>query len=206
MRGAAVSSVVLAVLLSGCALAKLGADPPAPKTYDLVAPLASGFVAGKRTGVQLVVAEPTAVRAVAGDDILVKPSPASVTYLADAQWSDTLPRLLQARLIETLEGAAAFRAVGDGRERLEGDVELLTQIRAFEISTDDAGTMREARVDLFAKLVDAKSGRALSSGTFADRQPVSGTNAAAGVDALNRAAQTVLPQIAEWAARVTGKR
>ncbi len=196
---AAAAIAAVTVMLSGCALAKLTGDAPAPKTYDLVAPLATGITA-KRSTVQIVVAEPTAVRAVAGDSILVKPSAAAVTYFADAQWSDTLPRLLQARLIETLESAGSFRAVGDGRERIEADVELLTQVRAFQI---EAGTgARAARVDLFVKLVDPRTGRVLSSGTFAETATVASMEPAAGVEALNQATQAVLPQIAQWAARV----
>jgi cholesterol transport system auxiliary component len=197
---------MLCVALSGCALAKLGADPPAPNTYDLMAPVI--MAATKRSATQIIVSEPTAVRALSSDNILVKPSPAAVTYYANAVWSDTLPRLLQARLIQTLEGSGRFRAVGDGRERLEGDVELLTQIRAFQIDAFQVGGVagaRTASVDLFVKLVDQRSGRVLSSGSFAESVPVGSSETADGVAALNQAAELALPKIAAWAGKIAAR-
>jgi cholesterol transport system auxiliary component len=191
--------VVLCAALQGCALAKLGADAPTPKTFDLVTASTSA-PATKRSNAQIVVSEPTALRVLAGDNIMVKPSPEAVTYFGDAVWSDNLPKLLQARLIQTLESSGNFRAVGDGRERIEGDVELLTQIRAFQI--DMAGEGGSARVELFVKLVDQRSGRVLSSGSFGESVPVASTAPRDGVEALNTATQAVLPQIAAWAAKV----
>lgn len=184
--------------LQGCALATLGTEKPAPKTFDLVAPAMSN--AGLKAPLQIVVAEPSAVRALAGDNILVKPAPASVTYYGDAVWSDNLPKLLQARLIETLENSGRFRAIGDGRERIEGDLELMTHVRSFQV--DMAGGAGTARVDLFVKLIDQSSGRLTASRGFEASTPVHGNDPEAGVAALNAAAEAVLPKIAGWAAKV----
>lgn len=195
---AVVALAALAGVLQGCALANLGAEKPAPRTFDLVAPVVAE--AGLKAPLQVVVAEPTAVRALAGDNILVKPTPADVTYYADAVWSDNLPRLLQARLIETLEDSGRFRAVGNGQERIEGDLEMMTHVRAFQV--DMAGSGGTARVDLFVKLIDPSSGRLAASRGFEASVDVRSGEPEAGVAALNAAAGDVLPKVAGWAAKV----
>lgn len=199
-RPSGVAVAALCAALSGCALANIGQPQPAPQTYDLLAPL--DVKQGRRSEVQLIVSEPTAVRALAGDQILVKPGPSSVTYFPDAVWSDQLPRLLQARLMVALESSGRFRGVGDGRDRIDGDLELTTQIRAFEV---DAAGGAVARIVLFVRLIEPKTGRVVASKEFSAEAAAAADTAPEGVEALNRAAASVLPQIVGWSGSMAAK-
>ena len=195
------AAAALCVVLSGCALTKLGEEAPAPNTYDLVAPV--GSAKGQRSNVQLVVSEPSAVRALAGDNILIKPTGSEVAYFPNAVWTDQLPKLVQARLIQTIEGTGRFLAVGDGRDRLDADLELMTAIRSFQVEL--AGKRAVAVVDLFVRLSDPHSGRIIASRSFQGSAGAASDAAPEGVQALNEAAQGVLPAIAAWAGKVAGQ-
>src|SRR5687768_1229241 len=100
LRGAGL--ILLAGLAAACS------SGSAPTTFDLSA--ASGRVRGSVPG-QVVVAEPAAVQALAGDRILTKDAAGTISVISGAQWADQLPRLVQARLIHTFENTSSIRAV-----------------------------------------------------------------------------------------------
>ena len=75
------------LMLSSCALLK-GAEPPRD-TYEISAPSSfSGIRGGTRA--QLLVKGPTALDAINSQRMILRPSPNSITYIAGAQWSDTV--------------------------------------------------------------------------------------------------------------------
>jgi cholesterol transport system auxiliary component len=167
----------------------------APTTYDLIAPR-SFAGATKPAQWQLVVNEPTAVRALDTDRIMVRPSPDKVSYYRGVAWSDRLPRLMQARMIETFQNSGAVRAVGGPGDRVDGDFNLATEIRAFQI--DAHGAQAAAQIDIFAKLVDNRSAKIVASRGFSARVPASKDDPASGVSALNQALTEVLQDTSQW--------
>jgi len=197
--GQGLVTVLMSTILIGCSPAGLGLGPQAPpRTYDLVtlALFPSSRVA--RRPWQIVVHEPTAIRALAGDRIMIKPAPAEIVYFPKAVWSDRLTRLVQARLIETLQRSGRFAAVSNGRERVEADLEITTEIRDFQIELVSGDAT--AIVAVFSKLVDQRRGRVVASRGFSAHSPAGADHVGAGVEALNTALQNVLPEVARWAA------
>ena len=195
-RANLVAAALLCVAMGGCAL--LGGAKKAPDTYDLLAPGAK--TAGHRTSLQIVVNTPSAVRALASDHILVKPALAQLVYFPNAVWSDQLPRLVQARLVESLQNSGRFRAVGDGRDKIDADVQIISNIRAFQIEV--VGQSATARIEIFIKLVDDDSRRTVSSRKFTAFEQASGNSTGAGVEALNRAFHKLMPAVVRWVSRV----
>src|SRR5262245_10032581 len=102
-------ALALALLLGGCAAWGLGGGAAVPAS-TLRAPDAVSR-AGPVRG-QFVIPEPTAISVLDSERIVVRPSPGQIATLGGAQWSDRLPRLLQARLVETFENASRLRSVG----------------------------------------------------------------------------------------------
>ena len=138
--GQSVSRVLRALVLgaSACALASCALITPkeAPReTFDISAPTSfSGVRGGSRA--QILVKSPTALKSLDSDRIVVKPAPTVVTYLAGAQWADTVPRLIQAKLVEAFENSGATRATakpGDGLVIDQGfhPIFLLLLLRSF---------------------------------------------------------------------------
>lgn len=185
-RAPAAAAMLAVLVLAGC-------GSGATTAYDLSAARAGarGRVAG-----QLVVAEPSTIQAFEAERIVAKDQAGTVSLLAGGQWVDRLPRLVQSRLIETLEGGSRTRAVGRPGDGITADNQLNTEIRAFQF---DART-GEAVVDISAKLVDARSGRVLAGRVFSARTPVGSANIAEVAPALDRSLTTVFGGIARWLA------
>ncbi len=165
---------------------------PAPSTFDLTAPrLALRASSGRRV---IVVAEPTAVFAVDSERIVVRTASGELTYLPKAQWADRLPRLVQARLIQTFENTGRA-AVGRPGDRLSGSFSLLMDIRAFEVRE----TMRDAYVEVACKLVGAGSGNLVTARQFSASVAVGAIEGASATQALDQALSRVMADITSWA-------
>ncbi|HSG94576.1 MAG TPA: ABC-type transport auxiliary lipoprotein family protein, partial [Afifellaceae bacterium] len=127
LRFAAV--MVLAGLVSACALARFA---PPDAIFDLSAPDDVASKAG--TPAQLLIPVPTASAALDSTRIAARPTEAEYAYLPGAVWSDSLPKLLQARLAETFQNTGRVRAAGRPGQSLLINYQVVMDIRAFEIA------------------------------------------------------------------------
>lgn len=187
----AVMIAFMGVGLGSCAM--MGNS--APTTYDLIAPRSfAGQV--KPSRIQLVVAEPTAVRALNSERIMVRPSAEKVSYYQGAVWSDRLPKLLQARMVEAFENSGAVKAVATSSDRIEGDLTLQTVVRSFQIDVGEGAP--SAQIDLFAKLVDGRQGKIVASKSFSSRVQADKDTPAGGVVAMNQALTVTLQDVVTW--------
>jgi len=168
---------------------------PVP-TFDLIAPRDFGHVRPARG--LLVVAVPTALQALDTEKIMIEPSPGEVTYASDAQWSDRLPRLLQARIVETFENGTRIRTVARAGDRVTADAQLVTDIRQFSIQVGNSG--KEAVVELSVKIIGERGGRIAAANVFRAHVPAAGANGQAAVNALNDALAIVLVELVRWTA------
>lgn len=187
-----IATLAAGLILGGCA----GSAPPT--TFDLLAPRVSTLTAPKPAKFQLVVNEPTAVRTLETDRIMVKPGPAQISYYKDAAWGDRLPRLIQARMVEAFENAGLIRAVGSRSDRLDADFELATEVRAFQVEIDNG--QAQARTGLFVKVVDGDSGRVLASRGFESTSPTSATDVNEMVVSLNQSFDRLMQDVIPWVA------
>lgn len=166
---------------------------PAPVTYDLTAVRAG--LRRSSGGSSIIVAEPTAIFALDSERVVVRSAAGEITYLPRSQWSDRLPRLFQARLIQSFENAGRA-AVGRPTDRLIGTAQLVADIRNFEVRE----ATRDAFVEVAAKLVTSGSGRVSNARVFAASAPVSAIDGQGATQALDQAMASVITQIVGWAA------
>ncbi len=192
LRSVALTSVALAfsVGLSGCAL--LGGSKPLD-TYELTAP-AAGDGRG-RSHRQILIAEPAALKALDGQNIVISPAPGNIQYLKGAQWADRLPKIVQARLAETFQRSGEFKGVGRPGEGLAIDYQVIVEIRAFQVRVDGGGS---ADVELFVRLLNDRNGTVRAEKTFTASAPLSGAGNAAYVQALDAAFGQVAVEIVDW--------
>jgi cholesterol transport system auxiliary component len=183
-------------MLCGCSIGGL-LGGSAPATFDLLAP-AIEKSHGMRT-TQVMIAPPVAVKTIDTEEILVKSANGRVAYYSGVAWGDRLPRLFQARLVETLANSGAFRAVLTNQDRVSGDISLAIEIRDFEVETFANGS--EAVVDVYVKLVDDRNNAVVTTKRFQARKPAIGEDPSAGIRALNGAFQEVALQIVSWVSR-----
>lgn len=187
-----IGASLAALLLVGCGFG--GLTGSAPATYDLEAP-AVEKISGRRN-VQLTVNMPVAIKTIDTEEILVKSQDGRVSYFSGAAWGDRLPKLFQARLVETFANTGAYRAVLTSQDRVTGDLSLSIEIRDFEIAT--AANSSEAVIDVYVKLVNERSNTVVNTGRFQERTKATGTDVAAGVRAINATFQKTALAIVAW--------
>jgi cholesterol transport system auxiliary component len=187
---------VLALLLPGCAaLPGLGGTPELD-TYELTAPTPEGV---RRRGVQILIAEPSALKALDGENIVIKTAPGSIQYLKGAQWADRLPKVVQARLAESFQLSGRFGGVGKPGEGLAIDYQVIVDIRAFEVQV--VAGLEQAYVELYVKILNDRNGDVRTSRTFEAASAVSGSGNEAYIQALDRAFGEAAIGIVKWTSR-----
>ncbi len=154
------------------------AKPPA-RTYDLRAPEKFPTIENRPEG-QLVIADPTAVIALDTQKILIQSDRGERPSFAEAQWSDTIPKLIQARIIQGFENAG-YAGVSRPLDNFAADQQLLIDIRYFRIMSTPQPM---AQIELGAKLVDS-TGHIIDGRTFRAETPTSDTDADAATAALD---------------------
>ncbi len=146
---------------------------------------------------QLAIPEPTAILALDTQRLVVTPESEGLdASITQAQWADSIPKLVQARLIESFENYSEEKAPVRPTEGVQTDATLLSEIQRFQIDVSGKPT---AEVSLSVKIV-AKSGRVVASHVFRSSQPVAPFDAKAAVSALDRAFSDTAEQIVTWAA------
>lgn len=185
------------LLLSGCAaLPGFGAAPL--DTYDLTTP--SAPPTGRRLArTQVLIAEPTALKALDGQNIVIEPKPGSVEYLKGAQWSDRLPRVVQARLAEAFQRSGRLGGVGKPGEGLAIDYQVVTDIRAFDIRVDQPD---QAEIELYVRVLNDRNGVVRAARTFKAETPVQGSGNDAFVAALDAAFGRLAADVTDWSISV----
>lgn len=163
--------------------------------YDLGAPADfPGLKANSRS--QILVLEPSALKSLDAQEIVIKTSPTQIEYLARSQWPDRLPKVVQARLVEAFENSKKVRAVSKPGEGLVIDYQIVTDIRAFQANIG-AGE-QAAVVSLSVKLVSDRTGKVLRSQVFEAQAPLSGTDAPAVVNGINAAFDVIARDLVKW--------
>jgi phospholipid/cholesterol/gamma-HCH transport system substrate-binding protein len=170
-----------------------GGGTPAQKiTYDLRAPQNLG-PASKTIKGQLAIPEPTAVAMLETQRFLFSPVE-EVPGFTDVIWADAIPKLLQARLIESFENYDIAHAPLRVADIGQTDFQLLIDVRRFRIATDSEPT---AEVGLSARIVD-KNGKVIASRLFEDGQKFDKIEPAAAVAAFNDAFGRIAKDMIAW--------
>ena len=187
LRGLVLGSALVAA--ASCALIKPGEAPR--DTFDISAPTSfTGVRGGSRA--QILVKVPTALSSVDSDRIIVKPTPAVVTYLAGAQWADTVPRLIQAKLVESFENSGATRATAKPGDGLIIDYQLVSDVRRFEVFEG------VATIELSIKLLTDRTGVVRETRIFRASSRASGESADDVVAAFDRAFDEIARDVIGW--------
>jgi phospholipid/cholesterol/gamma-HCH transport system substrate-binding protein len=171
-----------------------GATPPRKVIYDLSA--ADGFATPRRPlPAGLVIAEPTATTRLQTQRFLFAGGEEGEGDFDNAQWSDSLPALIQAKLLQSFENYDIAHAPVRADLGNEGGLRLQIDLRQFDIT----GTPEpRANVALSAKLVEAghlKAARVFQQSVALDA--LTPAKAAAG---FNRAFDALARDLVPWTA------
>ncbi len=188
----ALPPLALALFLAGCSLFR---GPP-PETYDLPGPSSIPHLTSG-TAAQILIAEPTALKTLDTERIVVSSGP-RLYYYPDAQWPDRMPKVYQAKAIEAFEKSKRAKAVGRPGEGLSIDYQVLTNVRAFEFRSEGDGKGGYAHIEVFVKIMDDRNGRVVATRTLTGDAPVKDDTAAGVVAGVNAALSDVLVDLVRW--------
>jgi phospholipid/cholesterol/gamma-HCH transport system substrate-binding protein len=170
-----------------------GGAPTAPKiTYDLRA--AQGFGAPGQTAKSLfVIPEPTAVAMLETQRMLFSPAK-DYPGFAEFLWADSVPKLLQARLVESFENYDIVHAPLRNVDAGQADFQLLIDVRRFQVAVDSDPT---AEIGLSARIVD-KNGKVIASRLFEGSQKFDKVEPPAAVAAFDDAFGRIARDMIAW--------
>lgn len=174
-----------------------GTPKQGPTVYDLAA--ANAFPKFEKTiQRQVVVSDPSALIVFDSQKILIRKGEGTYASIDNAQWADNLPKLVQARIVQSFENAHQLRAVSRPIDQLNAEYRLELGIRGFQIAFSPSPN---AIVDLTARIVSDK-GAVTEARVFTASIPAKSAEATEAVAALNQAFAKVAAEIVAWTASV----
>jgi phospholipid/cholesterol/gamma-HCH transport system substrate-binding protein len=169
-----------------------GGAPVQKITYDLRA-LPNSAPPGKPLKGQLAIPEPTAVAMLETQRMLFSPVKDYPDF-AGFLWADSIPKLLQARLIDSFENYDIAHAPLRTADVGQADYQLLIDVRQFRIATDAEPA---AEIGLTARLVD-KNGKIVTARLFEASEKLDRIEPQGAVEAFNKAFDQIAKQMIDW--------
>ncbi len=145
-------------------------------------------------GTRLAIADPSTLLAYDSERILAQNAPGTLEPLGAAKWSDTLPKLMQAKILQSFENNGALGEIGRPADGAAPGYQLLTEIRRFQIVT---GTQSSAEAEISARIIDG-DGQGVAARIFSAKEPLQSKDEAEAPRALDAAFQSVVINLMDW--------
>lgn len=173
-----------------------GAAPVQKTTFDLLA--ARDFTGPvKAIKGQVALPEPSATAMLQTQRFLFSPATDHPAF-ADAMWADSLPKLLQAKLIESFENYDIAHAPVRSADTGPVNGQIMIDLRRFQIVTDGEPS---AEISLSVRILD-QSGAVKASRLFEERQKLDQLEPAAAVAAFDLAFGRLAKAMIAWSVDV----
>jgi phospholipid/cholesterol/gamma-HCH transport system substrate-binding protein len=163
-----------------------------PTIYDLPAPTEFPPIE-KVPSVQIIVMEPTAILLLDTQKVLMRTEKGNDESFQDSQWSDSLPKLFQARIVQGFENAKYGRVDRD-IEGLGSRYKLLVDIRSVRLLVSPEPI---AEVEFGGKIVDDE-GKIVATRIFQARQPADAITASAAAKSIAAAFSKAVTELVNW--------
>jgi phospholipid/cholesterol/gamma-HCH transport system substrate-binding protein len=169
-----------------------GASPVSKVTYNLQA--AADFPAPITTlKGQFTIPEPTAVVQLQTQRFLFSQAKDSAGF-PDAQWADSIPKLIQAKLLESFENYDVAHAPTRPMDGVQPDYQILIDIRQFNVGSEDTPA---AEIALSTRILD-KDGKVVASRIFHQDQKIEKLDAPGTVRAFDAAFSNLAKDLVVW--------
>ncbi len=173
---------------------------PAP-IYSLNVP-ADAPTCKEAADLQLVVPEPGALMGLSTNKIPVIGTLPDPHAFDKGVLADTMPALVQAKIVESLENSNCFRSVTRNIDGLQSDLQLVLDIRNLSISAHPQST---ADLDMSAKMI-SNDGKNLGSKIFREFSLLKDANASEAAAALDDVFGKMIRQLTPWIAGISVNR
>ncbi len=181
----------LAIALSGCI--SLGSEPPPSLltlTPETAVPAGAGATGTAETAIKII--EPEAPQRIAVNRVPVQVTDTEIAYLKDATWVERPTRLFRRLLAETIRSRGERLVIDGDDPGIVASAQLRGTLRNFGYDARSSSVV--VRYDAIRAAADGgietKRFESVQSGVLAEASEVG--------DALNRGANDVARQVAEW--------
>jgi phospholipid/cholesterol/gamma-HCH transport system substrate-binding protein len=169
------------------------ADKPKP-IYDLTVAKPEPAPGAAKSRGSIVVTDPTAVVVLQTQRILARSKDGEITQLGDAQWSDTLPKLIQEKIIQSFENAGFLASVLPPVDQVTANYRLLVDLRSFAVVSNPDPT---ADIEFSVKIL-AEDGHVVGAKIFHAMVPPKDMETASLVAAFNQAFGQAAGELVAW--------
>jgi cholesterol transport system auxiliary component len=190
------AALAMLLVLGGCL--SLIKEPDAITTYSL-RHLPSETAPGPSVNWSLTIIRPNSGTLLDSNRIAVRPKPNILQVYQGANWSDTLPDLVQSHLVETFENSKRIQTVSRQNSGVPAELALLIDIRNFEADYGNGNKIPSAVIRIHAKLLEYPSNRVLAVMDFDTETPASDKSIPAVVQAFEQSLNRSSGEIVEWA-------
>lgn len=142
----------------------------------------------------LVIDQPAIYAPLDSTRIAIKTTPQTIDYIADIEWAERLPILIHDSLIQSLQNAGIFAAVGRLNANLKADYMMTIDVRSFEKQCCD----NTAESAYFAQIFDAHTKTPVGSKLFTAKITLPNKDAKEVPKSLNRAHHMMTKDVIAW--------
>jgi cholesterol transport system auxiliary component len=147
----------------------------------------------------LTIARPISNTFLDSNRIVVRPEANILKVYQGANWSDSLPDLVQEKLLETFENSGKIKAVSRQNSGVPAEVALLLDIRQFESVYISGQKKPNVLIQIHAKLLEYPSNRVIASKTFNTDTTTASKDIPDVVQAFETGMNSVNQEIVGWA-------
>ena len=196
--------LVIATLLSGCAIGLPGRSPPNVFVLNPEISVKDPAASPRRghAGILLV----TPLKALAGYDtaqMVYVRRQHEVSYYAANQWVDTPGRMLAPLLVQAMRSTGLWQAVVHAPSTVRPNYRL--DCDNFVLEQQFFSNPSRVLIALRAQLIDLQAQKIIAARDFEVFEPAPSDDAYGGVIAANRAAARLLAELAAWTETIMGQ-
>jgi phospholipid/cholesterol/gamma-HCH transport system substrate-binding protein len=145
---------------------------------------------------QLAIADPSALLIYDSEKLVTQGEGGALSSSPTAKWADVLPKLIQARVIQSFDNNGGLGQVSRFTEGTPAEFQLTLDVRRFQIVP---GPEPMAEAELAAKLLSA-DGRIVAARVFQASAPAKNADGPEAAGALGTAFGTILSAMIPWTA------
>jgi cholesterol transport system auxiliary component len=150
--------------------------------------------------INLLVTPPEANSIYNTTDMAYTTQPYQIGYFAKSSWAEPPTQMLQPLIIQTLQKTRYFHSVGSLSTIGQYNYILNTQL--LQLQQDYAKFPHVLHFVLRAQIINANTNQVIASKEFSTNEPLNRNDPYSGVMAANKAAATVLNQLAQFCLRM----
>jgi len=186
--------------LTGCTLFPKGKEPLPLYTLRSIPPRSS-YVLKAPLAIDIPMSEPS----LDTSRIAITFGPHQRDYLAEGEWPDRLPKVIQEVFLENLSERWGGKHVNRSSVGLQTTYVLLSEIQDFSLYYLETGCP-EIRLKLQLRLVDFQNRRVIAAQTFYEQIPLQSYRMTDIVVSFNQALTVLLEKASTWMEGVFSKK